>query len=72
VICIKLDSSGPVFFQQERVGKDGKVFVVYKFRSMQHDAERMTGPVWASEDDPRVTRVGRILRKSRVDEIRRC
>jgi sugar transferase (PEP-CTERM system associated) len=69
VICIKLDSHGPVFFQQERVGKDGKVFVLYKFRSMQADAERVTGPVWASEDDPRVTRVGHVLRKTRFDEI---
>jgi len=68
-ICIKLDSPGPVFFQQERVGKDGKVFVLYKFRSMQRDAERVTGPIWASKDDPRVTRVGRVLRKTRLDEV---
>jgi exopolysaccharide biosynthesis polyprenyl glycosylphosphotransferase len=67
-ICVKLDSSGPIFFQQERVGKGGKVFVLYKFRSMRADAEQMTGPVWASEDDPRVTRVGRVLRKIRLDE----
>jgi sugar transferase (PEP-CTERM system associated) len=68
-LCIKLDSAGPVFFRQERVGKDGKVFTLYKFRSMRVDAEQMTGPIWASEDDPRVTRVGRILRKVRLDEI---
>lgn len=67
-ICIKLDSPGPVFFRQERVGKHGQVFMLYKFRSMLADAERMTGPVWASEDDPRVTRIGRILRKIRLDE----
>jgi sugar transferase (PEP-CTERM system associated) len=67
-LCIKLDSPGPVLFRQERVGKDGKVFMLYKFRSMSVDAERLTGPVWASEDDPRVTRVGRLLRKIRLDE----
>jgi sugar transferase (PEP-CTERM system associated) len=68
-ICIKLDSSGPVLFRQERVGKDGQVFVLYKFRSMRADAEGISGPVWASEDDPRVTRVGRVLRKIRFDEV---
>jgi sugar transferase (PEP-CTERM system associated) len=67
-ICIKLDSSGPIFFRQERVGKHGQVFMLYKFRSMREDAEQMTGPVWASEDDPRVTRIGKILRKIRLDE----
>jgi sugar transferase (PEP-CTERM system associated) len=68
-ICIKLDSPGPVLFRQERVGKDGQVFVLYKFRSMRADAEGISGPVWASEDDPRVTRVGRVLRKIRFDEV---
>jgi sugar transferase (PEP-CTERM system associated) len=67
-LSIKLDSAGPVLFRQERVGKDGKVFVLYKFRSMHVDAEQLTGPVWATEDDPRVTRVGRVLRKIRLDE----
>jgi exopolysaccharide biosynthesis polyprenyl glycosylphosphotransferase len=67
-LCIKLDSAGPVLFRQERVGKDGKLFVLYKFRSMRVDAEQLTGPVYASEDDPRVTRVGRVLRKIRLDE----
>jgi sugar transferase (PEP-CTERM system associated) len=67
-LSIKLDSPGPVFFRQERVGKDGKVFPLYKFRSMYVDAEQLSGPVWASEDDPRVTRVGRVLRKIRLDE----
>jgi sugar transferase (PEP-CTERM system associated) len=67
-ICIKLDSAGPIFFRQERVGKHGQVFTLYKFRSMREDAEQMTGPVWASEDDPRVTRIGKILRKIRLDE----
>jgi sugar transferase (PEP-CTERM system associated) len=67
-ICIKLDSAGPIFFRQERVGKHGQVFTLYKFRSMRENAEQMTGPVWASEDDPRVTRIGKILRKIRLDE----
>ena len=67
-ICIKLDSAGPIFFRQERVGKHGQVFMLYKFRSMRKDAEQITGPVWASEDDPRVTRIGKILRKIRLDE----
>jgi sugar transferase (PEP-CTERM system associated) len=67
-LSIKLDSPGPVLFRQERVGKDGKVFMLYKFRSMFVNAEQLTGPVWASADDPRVTRVGRLLRKIRLDE----
>src|SRR5882724_8064985 len=67
-LSIKADSPGPVLFRQARVGQDGKVFMLYKFRSMSVDAERLTGPVWASEDDPRITRVGRLLRKIRLDE----
>lgn len=66
---IKLDSRGPVFYTQERIGKNGKRFTIYKFRSMQQDAENGTGARWATRDDPRVTRVGRILRLSRIDEI---
>jgi sugar transferase (PEP-CTERM system associated) len=66
---IKLDSPGPVFYAQERVGKNGRAFRVYKFRSMRTDAEK-DGPVWAGKDgDARVTRVGRVIRKIRVDEI---
>ena len=68
-IAIKLDSSGPVLYCQERVGADEEPFVLYKFRSMQCDAEAATGPQWAAKDDPRVTRVGRIMRKLRIDEI---
>lgn len=68
-LAIKLESRGPVLFRQERVGKDGRVFVLSKFRSMREDAEAETGPVWAEEDDPRITQVGKILRKSRIDEI---
>ncbi len=67
-ILIKLDSPGPVFYKQERVGKNGRPFVLMKFRSMQLDAEK-EGPVWAAKDDHRTTRVGQIIRKIRVDEI---
>ncbi len=67
-ILIKIDSPGPVLFVQERVGKDGKIFKLYKFRSMRVDAEK-DAPKWASKDDPRVTRVGKIIRKLRLDEI---
>lgn len=67
-ILIKLDSRGPVFYKQERVGKNGSVITVLKFRSMRTDAEK-AGPVWASADDDRTTRVGRIIRKLRIDEI---
>ncbi len=68
-LIIKIESPGPVFFKQKRVGKGGRIFTVYKFRSMVKDAEKMTGPVWAGEKDPRVTRVGRIMRKLRIDEF---
>lgn len=66
---IKIDSRGPMFFRQERVGKDGELFEIYKFRTMVADAEKRTGPVWAAERDPRVTFIGRFLRKSKIDEI---
>lgn len=68
-LAIKLDSEGPVFFKQIRVGKDGKEFKIYKFRSMIKDAEKHTGPIWSTKDDPRITRVGKIIRKFRLDEI---
>ncbi len=67
-IAIKLDSAGPVFFRQERLGKDGKAFQIIKFRTMQLDAE-YNGPQWASFRDPRITWVGRVLRRSRLDEF---
>lgn len=67
-ILIKLDSKGPVFYRQERVGENGRPFTLLKFRSMRVDAEE-AGPVWASKDDDRITRLGRIIRKIRVDEI---
>lgn len=68
-IAIKLDSDGSLFYSQERVGLNGQVFRVLKFRSMRADAERGTGAVWAERNDPRVTRVGRIIRRTRIDEL---
>jgi sugar transferase (PEP-CTERM system associated) len=68
-IVIKLESRGPVFYKQERVGKNGRVFNVIKFRSMRTDAEANGMPVWAADNDERVTAVGRLIRKIRVDEI---
>ncbi len=66
---IKLTSRGPIFYLQERVGLDGKRFRMVKFRTMRADAEQETGPVWACDNDPRATRVGRLLRKTNVDEL---
>jgi lipopolysaccharide/colanic/teichoic acid biosynthesis glycosyltransferase len=68
-IAIKLDDGGPVLFVQERVGKNCRVFPAYKFRSMIVDAERLTGAVQATANDPRVTRVGRVLRATAFDEL---
>jgi lipopolysaccharide/colanic/teichoic acid biosynthesis glycosyltransferase len=67
--AIKLDSRGPVFYGQARVGEGGRIFRVLKFRSMIVDAEKDTGPMPAGEDDPRVTRVGRVLRATAMDEL---
>jgi sugar transferase (PEP-CTERM system associated) len=69
VIIIKLDSKGPVLFSQERVGEKHNPYMVHKFRSMRSDAEKETGPVWAKENDDRITRVGNFIRKWRIDEI---
>jgi exopolysaccharide biosynthesis polyprenyl glycosylphosphotransferase len=66
---IKLTSKGRVIYRQERVGRDGAIFYCYKFRTMRADAEADTGPTWASDDDPRITPIGRFLRTSRLDEI---
>ncbi len=68
-IAVKQDSPGGAIFSQERVGKNGKTFTLFKFRSMRSDAEKVSGPVWASEDDPRITRIGRFIRKTRLDEL---
>jgi len=67
-LLIKLESPGPVFYSQERVGKNGRRFKLFKFRSMAENAEE-NGPVWAGENDNRITRVGRWLRKTRLDEV---
>jgi sugar transferase (PEP-CTERM system associated) len=69
VLIIKLDSPGPVFFRQVRVGENEKPFFLYKLRTMNNNAETQTGAVWAQTEDPRITRVGRFLRKSRLDEF---
>jgi len=68
-ILIKLTSRGAVIYKQQRIGKDGKTFTLYKFRTMVKDAEEMLGPVLAKQDDPRVTKVGRVLRTTRLDEL---
>ncbi len=69
VLAIKLDSSGPALYRQQRVGRRGRIFHCYKFRTMRQDAEADTGATWALDDDPRITRVGKFLRSSRLDEI---
>jgi Undecaprenyl-phosphate glucose phosphotransferase len=66
---VKLTSRGAIFYRQERMGLDGKSFTIVKFRSMYEDAERHTGPVWAVDGDPRVTGLGKLLRKSNLDEL---
>jgi sugar transferase (PEP-CTERM system associated) len=68
-LAVKLDSKGPAIFRQQRVGLGGRVFEVLKFRSMRVDAEQINGAQWATEDDPRATRVGRFIRKYRLDEL---
>lgn len=68
-LAVRLGSPGPVLYSQQRVGKDNVVFTIHKFRSMRQDAEKMTGAVWSVENDPRVTRVGRLLRRTRLDEL---
>jgi exopolysaccharide biosynthesis polyprenyl glycosylphosphotransferase len=67
--AIRSEDGGPVFYRQRRVGWRGRLFDVIKFRSMRVDAERATGPVWAQQDDPRITRIGRRLRRYRIDEL---
>jgi sugar transferase (PEP-CTERM system associated) len=69
MLAIRLDSSGPVLYTQTRVGKNGRLFNLVKFRSMRQDAEAANGPQWAVDNDPRVTRVGRFLRSLRLDDI---
>jgi lipopolysaccharide/colanic/teichoic acid biosynthesis glycosyltransferase len=68
-LLVKILSPGPVFYKQQRVGKDGRVFTLYKFRTMAKDSEKKLGPVLASRNDSRVTKVGKILRETRLDEL---
>src|SRR5262249_22081989 len=67
--AVKLESRGPALYSQQRVGQNGRVFTLYKFRSMRADAERAGTPVWARDGDDRVTRVGRVIRLTRLDEL---
>ncbi len=68
-LAVKLSSPGPVLYRQKRVGRGGVIFYCYKFRTMRQDAEADTGATWASDDDPRITRIGKFLRSSRLDEL---
>ena len=68
-LLAKMTSRGPIFYKQQRVGKDGRLFTLYKFRTMVQDAEKEVGPVLASRNDPRVTKIGRLLRRTRLDEL---
>jgi lipopolysaccharide/colanic/teichoic acid biosynthesis glycosyltransferase len=68
-LLIKSTSSGPVLYKQKRVGKNGKVFTLYKFRTMVKEAEKNVGPILASRDDPRITKAGKLLRTTRLDEL---
>ena len=68
-LLIRVTSPGPAIYRQRRIGQKGREFTMYKFRTMRKDAEASTGPVWATEDDPRYTALGRWLRKTRLDEV---
>ena len=66
---IRITSGSPIIYRQERIGRHGRPFTMYKFRTMHRDAEALTGPVWAQENDPRYTKIGRWLRRARLDEV---
>ena len=68
-IAVTLDSAGPALYSQQRVGENGRIFKMYKVRSMRIDAEEAGMPLWASDADPRITRVGRVIRLTRLDEL---
>jgi lipopolysaccharide/colanic/teichoic acid biosynthesis glycosyltransferase len=68
-LAVRLSSPGPALYHQRRVGHEGKVFTIHKFRSMRTDAEAKSGAVWSKAGDPRVTPVGRFLRRTRLDEL---
>ncbi|MQG35907.1 MAG: sugar transferase, partial [SAR202 cluster bacterium] len=67
-VCIWVEDKGPIFYTQIRIGKDGKLFKIYKFRTMIVNAET-SGPVWASKSDPRITKIGKLLRLTALDEL---
>ena len=69
VAIVKIDSKGSVFYKQKRVGQLGRIFSMLKFRTMRQDAEKTTGAVWAADNDPRITQIGKFLRKTRIDEL---
>jgi len=69
MMLVRLTSRGPAIFSQLRLGRDGRAFTIYKIRTMYHDCERISGPQWATRDDPRVTPVGRFLRLTHLDEL---
>jgi lipopolysaccharide/colanic/teichoic acid biosynthesis glycosyltransferase len=69
LLLVQLNSHGPWIYMQRRLGRDGKVFTIYKIRTMYHDSERLSGPKWCLPGDPRVTPVGRVLRWSHIDEL---
>ena len=66
---IWLEDRGPIFYSQNRIGKNKKIFKVYKFRTMIPDAEKISGAVWSTKNDPRITKIGHVLRKTALDEI---
>jgi len=68
-LLIWLEDRGPIFYSQDRIGKNKKIFKIIKFRTMVPDAEKMTGAVWATKNDPRITRIGQLLRRTAIDEI---
>ncbi len=68
-VAIKVGSEGPVIYKQKRLGEKGRLFTIYKFRTMRKDAEKHSGAVWAMQNDPRVTRIGRFLRATHLDEL---
>ena len=69
VLLVKLTSAGPMIYSQTRVGRDRRIFTIYKVRTMYQDCERLSGPCWSSDNDPRVTPLGRILRRTHLDEL---
>jgi lipopolysaccharide/colanic/teichoic acid biosynthesis glycosyltransferase len=68
-VLVRLTSAGPAFYSQSRVGRGGRIFLMHKLRTMRQDSEAKTGPVWSSTTDSRVTRIGRVLRSTHLDEL---